>query len=254
MRFLTFLLLNGLLLPVFGKAEDDKPRPGRLVMFIGVDISGSFMNSGHFDNSMKFLATYIYSHLKGIGELETPHSLFVGSIGGARINEAKTFYPIQAFQDKTVGEIEAQLHQIFPRNKKNPFTDYNAFFKQVAHFMQTKKLVMRPVSIVLISDGIPDAPNSEPSRDFRSLNVKVLENLTRNITVRLLYTDPVVAEKWQTKVPRQRVKIWAQDATVMRLWNAENIFEPNRPLNEQRKFFSWIRDNVDFNVRVKRVD
>ena len=34
----------------------------RLSMFIGVDISGSFVNGKYFDDSLKFLATYIYSH------------------------------------------------------------------------------------------------------------------------------------------------------------------------------------------------
>ena len=254
MRLLTFLLTHIFLLPLFGSANEEKAKPGRFVMFVGVDISGSFMNGGHFDNSLKFLATYLYTHMQGMGDLDVPHSLFVGSIGGSKVDEAKTFYPIQAFQDKNADQIEAQLHQIFPRNKKNPFTDYNAFFKQVATFVQNKKLVMRPISIVLISDGIPDAPNLDGKYDFRNLNIKTLENLTRNITVRLLYTNPVVAEKWQTKIPRQRVKVWAQDATVMRLWNAGNIFDPKLPLNDQGKFFSWLKDNVDFNVRVKRVD
>ena len=34
----------------------------RLSLFIGVDVSGSFINSGHFDDSISFLSHYIYAH------------------------------------------------------------------------------------------------------------------------------------------------------------------------------------------------
>ena len=73
------------------------------------------MNGRYFDDSIRFLARYIEAHLNGLGDMEIPHSLFVGSIGGERKNEAKTLYPIQMFQDRSVEQIEAQLHQIFPK-------------------------------------------------------------------------------------------------------------------------------------------
>src|SRR5262249_36784032 len=85
---------------------DPAPRAGRLVMFIGVDISGSFMNDKYFDDSIEFLARYIHAHLNGLGGMEVPHSLFVGSIGGVKRGEAKTLFPIQTFQDRTVEQIE----------------------------------------------------------------------------------------------------------------------------------------------------
>src|SRR6266850_7931723 len=116
--------------------------PPRLVLFIGVDISGSFMNGKHFDDSIDFLAHYIYAHLNGLGGIEVPHSLFVGSIGGVQKGEAKTLFPIQTFQDRTIEEIEAQLRTLFPRKKENPFTDFNAFFAQVAEMVDSKKLIM----------------------------------------------------------------------------------------------------------------
>ncbi len=252
LRFLLCMMTFCTAAPLHSK--DKEYEPGRLVMFIGVDISGSFMNSRDFDDSLRFLSNYLYAHLNGVGDMERPHSIFVGSIGGARPGEMKTFYPIQAFQDKNIDQIEKQLHDYFPKKVKNPFTDYNAYFTQVAHYMQTKKLVMRPVSIILLSDGLPDLPGNEGKHNYRNLNLKPLENLTRNLTVRLLYTNAVVAANWQTKVPRQRVKVWTQDAAVMRMWNASNIFHQGQKFEEQNKFFSWIRDNVDFNVRVQRVD
>ena len=112
-----------------GEGESSNPR---LSMFIGVDISGSFVKSPYFEDSINFLAHYIYSHLNGLGGLEKPNVLFVSSIGGAKENEPKTFYPIQTFENKSVKEISDQLHEIFPKKILNPFTDYNAFFKQVA--------------------------------------------------------------------------------------------------------------------------
>jgi hypothetical protein len=225
----------------------------RLSMFVGVDISGSFMRGGHYDDAIDFLAHYLYSHLNGLGGLEVPNALFVSSIGGATANQPKTFYPKQTFENKNVEEIKQKLQEIFPRGRENPFTDYNAFFDQVALTVRNKKLVLRPVSIVMVSDGIPDV-RKEGVTDFRSIHLKPLENLARNITVRLLYTNAEVGRNWQTKVRRSRVKVWTQDADVMVSWRDPKIFEPGKPIEEQNNFFSWIDDNVDFGVSARRVD
>lgn len=92
-------------------AESSKPR---LSLFIGVDISGSFKSTKYFEDSLDFLAYYLYAHLNGLGGLEVPNVLYVSSIGGAKANEPKTFYPIQSFANKTIPEIRAQLKEIFP--------------------------------------------------------------------------------------------------------------------------------------------
>lgn len=233
-------------------AGNGTPNP-RLSMFVGVDISGSFMNGKYFDDSIDFLAHYLYSHLNGLGEMEVPKVLFVSSIGGARANEPKTFHPIQTFQNKSVEELKATLREIFPREKVNPFTDFNAFFEQVALTVKNKNLVLRPISIVMVSDGIPDVKRNGKT-DFRSIVVKPLEKLARSVTVRLLYTDAVVGKNWQTKVPRSRIKIWTQDAEVLAAWKDPKILQPHKALAEQERFFSWVKDNVDFGVRGRRVD
>jgi len=225
----------------------------RLSMFIGVDISGSFANGRYFDDSIDFLSRYIYGHLNGLGGLDVPNVLFVSSIGGAIANEPKTFYPIQSFENKSVDEIKTKLLEIFPKDESNPFTDYNAFFEQVALTIKNKNLVLRPISIVMISDGIPDVKRNGRT-DFGSLVVKPLEKLARSVTIRLLYTDPVVGKSWQTKVKRSRVKIWTQDADVLVSWKDPKIYMPNKPIEQQDRFFSWIEDNVDFGVRARRVD
>ncbi|MGB5894296.1 MAG: hypothetical protein WBG58_08970 [Ignavibacteriaceae bacterium] len=231
-----------------------EPKP-RLSMFIGVDISGSFINSKYFDDSIDFLAHYINAHLNGYGGLDVPKVLFVGSIGGEKQDEPKTLYPISDFENKSIVEIREQLKKSFPNNKFNPFTDYNAFFDQIARTVRDRNLILKPISIVMISDGIPDVPTrGKKKADFEDIIVKPLELLARNITIRLLYTDAVVGKDWQTKVSRKRVKIWTQDAQVMESWKDPNILLPDTTYESQERFFKWIKDNVDFGVRSRRVD
>jgi hypothetical protein len=234
--------------------DQPSPKPGRLVLFIGVDISGSFMNGVYFDDSIEFLARYIHAHLNGLGGMEVPNALFVGSIGGVNKGEPKTLFPIQAFQDRSVEEIEAQLHVIFPKKKENPFTDFNAFFAQVAEMVDTKKLILKPISIVLLTDGKPDLGGAGGSEKFRAIQLKPLENLSRNITLRVLYTDAVTAKGWRDTVPRKRVKVWTQDAVVMTEWDNPKTLVPGMAPTTQAKFFSWVKDNVDFQPRLRRVD
>lgn len=249
-RRLFLLLLAALSLG--NCTTSDEPNP-RLSMFVGVDISGSYMDSGHFDNSIAFLSQYIYAHLNGIDGLERPNVLFVSSIGGSNDDEPKTFYPIQTFENRSVEEIEEKLREIFPKETENRYTDFNAFFEQIALTIRNKNLILRPVSVVMLSDGVPDVKvNGET--DFRSLDFSPLEKLSRNITIRLLYTDATTGRSWQTEVPRRRVKVWTQDAEVMTSWNDSTIYLPNRPIEDQDRFTEWIKDNVDFGVRARRVD
>ncbi len=230
--------------------ESDTPRQ---TMFVGVDISGSYMNNGHFHDSMEFLSYYIYGHLNGVGGMEKPAALFVSSIGGATEGEPKTFFPIQSFENKTVPEIQATLTELFPKEDPNPFTDYNAFFEQVSFTVRSKNLVLRPITIVMISDGIPDV-SREGRTSYAAVELKPLERLARSVTVRLLYTDAVVGKSWQTEVKRKRVKVWTQDADVMRSWKDPKIMVAGVPFHQQEHFFGWVDDNVDFGVRSRRVD
>jgi hypothetical protein len=237
-----------------GKAAKPAGEAPRLVMFVGVDISGSFMRGKYFDDALSFLARYIHAHVNGLGGMEVPHSLFVGSIGGNRKDEAKTLFPIQMFQDRSVEQIEAQLHLLFPKKRENPFTDFNAFFEQVSDMVDQKKLILKPISILLVTDGKPDLGGSTKSERFHKIVLKPLEKLSRNITLRVLYTDAVTAKDWRDDVPRTRVKVWTQDAVVMADWNDPKTLLPGKADDDQVKFFSWVRDNVDFQPRLRRVD
>jgi hypothetical protein len=111
---------------------------------------------------------------------------------------------------------------------------------------------LKPLSIVLLTDGVPDLGGNTRDEKFRNLNLKPLEGLSRNITVRVLYTDAVTAKNWRDEVPRKRVKVWTQDAVVMKEWDDPRTMVPGKSFAEQEQFFSWLKDNVDFSPRLKR--
>ena len=234
--------------------EDGAGPKGNQVLFIGMDISGSFKNTPYYEDSIRFASHYIFARVRGMGQLKPIQSLFVGPIGGASVDEAKTFYPIQTFQYKSIEEIEKQLREIFPSKVTNKFTDFNAYFEQVATFVRNRKLLMKPMDIVLFTDGEPDAPSEQGKTTFRMLNLKPFENLSRKITLRVLYTSAEVGSNWQTQVPRKRVKVWTQDAQVMAGWKAPDIFLKDTPFEKQERWFKWVKDNVDFPVKAQRVN
>jgi hypothetical protein len=225
----------------------------RATYFIGVDISRSFLEGPLYEDALGFLAHYIDAHLRGLGGLERPNALFVGPIGGHTADEAKTLYPMDIFEGKTVEQINAKLHELFPKGDRNPTTDFSAFFEQVAATVRGRNLLLRPMTVVLVSDGKPYVKEKGGSLSFERINVQPLEKLARNVTLRLLYTDAVTAKSWQTQVKRRNVKLWTQDAEVMAYWKDPGIFLPGKPLENQEKFHKWIKDNVDFGVKVRRV-
>ena len=209
-------------------ARADDAEPARLVMFVGVDISGSFLKRKAFDDSLRFLSVYLHAHLNGYGGLERPHSLFVGPLGGQNADEAKTFFPIETFRGESIEGIHNELVKMFPKTKVNPFTDYNAFILQIASYVKSRKLILKPISIVMISDGAPDLPKVKGDKAFKQIELKPLELLSRNVTLRLLYTNAVRGENWQTKVKRARVRIWTQDDIVMKQWSDPKIYKEGK--------------------------
>ena len=87
---------------------------------IGLDVSGSFRATPYFDESIQFAALYIYGHLNGLGGLRPVTDLFVGTLGGERVGEPKSFHPIQDFTGKSPQQIAADLRAWFPET--DPFT------------------------------------------------------------------------------------------------------------------------------------
>lgn len=221
----------------------------RLTLFIGVDASSSFYNSGSYHDSMSFLAHYIYGHLNGLGGLERPRELFVGSIGGSDKGDPKAFHPQHDFAGKDVAKIEEDLRFWFPPVDK--LTDFNSFFKQVTRITKERNLVLAPVSVVMVSDGVPDlTPGMEakaPADRYRAIDLSSLDYLARNVTLRIAYVSPRVGEQWRTLVPRQRVRLWTVEAEVMLGWNEQ--IQPAVDIAGQARLWDWIHDNVDYRVR-----
>lgn len=230
-------------------AEVRKPKS---TLFIGVDASGSFRNSGHYENALSFLAHYIYGHVNELGGLEKPHAMFVASVGGKNMREPKSFHPIHEFEGKEVPEIEAQLKKWFPPT--DIVTDFNPFFHEVARITKERNLVLTPVNVIIITDGVPDSSASGVKAGaqelYETIDLKPLEYLSRNVTLRLAYVSPKVGEQWRAFVPRQRVRLWTVDAEVMKGWKGQ--LEAGTDLQQQSKFWRWLRDNVDFRIRAHK--
>lgn len=201
----------------------------RSTLFIGVDVSGSFQKGGRYDDALAFAAHYIHAHLAGAGGLEQPRALFVGAIGGEKPGQPQAFHPIHDFEGKPVEQIEADLRAWFPPDDN--YTDFSAFFQRAAALVKRQNLVLAPVTLVLLTDGIPDVGRGGPPIDeaarYANIDLDPLEYLARNITVRVLYPDPAVAVHWERSIPRDRVRMWTVDAVVMKGWR-----EQLRPVDE----------------------
>jgi len=248
-RRITAMMVGGLcLLLTSACVPAQTEQEARMTLFIGIDVSGSFQSTGNYNDALRFASHYIYGHLNRLGDLDEPAVLFVGSIGGEQPGESKSFHPIHDFQGKTVNEIYDDLRTWFQPD--DAFTDFNPFFTRVATFVKRQNLVLKPITIVVISDGIPDVSvrtaGAEDER-YRKINLEPLEFLSRNVTVRLLYASPTVAVRWEQDVPRRRVRMWTVDAEVMKGWTGQ--ITPGAELDEQERLWTWIDENVDFRVR-----
>lgn len=227
------------------QTAERKPRQS---LFVGVDVSGSFQRSGYYDDSLAFLAHYIYGHLNELGGLAPPRELFVGAIGGKNDGEAKAFHPIHDFTGKDVVQIEADLRDWFPPT--DSLTDFNSFFHQVARIAKERNLTLAPITLMVVSDGVPDVSsniNPGSKEAYESIDLTPLEYLTRNLTVRLTYASPKVGENWRKYVPHQRVRLWAVEGEVMKGWSAQ--VDPAVDIAAQERLWKWVKDNIDFRVR-----
>ncbi|MBI4161431.1 MAG: hypothetical protein HY509_03180 [Acidobacteria bacterium] len=230
------------------------PAPGetkpRTTLFVGVDASGSFQRSGHYDDSLVFLAHYLYGRMNGLGGLQPPRELFVAAVGGNDPGEPKSFHPIHDFTGKGIEELEQDLREWFP--PQDSLTDFNPFFREVARIARERNLVLAPITVLIVTDGIPDvtlarADSRGDKTPWEKINLDPLEYLTRNLTLRLAYVSPAAGRDWRLLVPRNRVRLWTVDADVMRGWREQ--LEPGASLANQNRLWKWVRDNLDYRVR-----
>ena len=245
---LAVMVASALLVTVAGcDIQTSEQRKPHTTLFVGVDASGSFKHSGFYDDALTFLAHYIYGHLNELGGLDKPQALFVGSVGGKSRGEPKTFHPIHDFTGKSIEQIEADLRTWFTPN--DAFTDFNPFFQEIARITKERNLVLAPITVMIVTDGLPDVPGLKAGSQavFQQIDLNSLEYLSRNITVRLVYVNPKIAQQWRTQIPRQRVRLWTVDAEVMKGW--KNQMQPSVDTAHQDRFWKWVQDNVDFRVR-----
>jgi hypothetical protein len=246
-----FFLSAGLALLLMICAACNMPsgqRKPRLVLFVGVDVSGSFRNSPYYDDAIAFLSHYIYGHLNELGEVSKLRALFVGSIGGTSEDEPKAFHPIHDLEGKDVTQIEEELRKWFP--PEDIITDFNAFFEEVAQLTKDRNLTLAPISIIIATDGVPALGTREDKAAYEKISLDPLEYLSRRVTVRLTYLDPIVAKHWRDDVPARRVRIWTVAGEVMVGWRKQ--METGIDLALQDKLWKWVKDNVDFRVRARR--
>ena len=222
-------------------------RVARSTLVIGIDVSGSFRSRGRYESSIDFAAHYLYAHLHGLGGLKQPTAVFVGSFGGERPKETKSFQPIHTFQNMSVEQIAAYLRREYPA--RDGLTDFNPFFDRVATLVKRQNLVLAPITIVMLTDGIPDTPaeRNDSLSKYKKIDVSKLEYLSKNVTVRVLYPRPTVAVHWERQIPRRRVRMWTVDDEVMATWRRH--LQPGAPPEDQDALWTWINDNVDFKVR-----
>ncbi len=248
-RVTSWLLVGCLGLTACG-VPAERRGPPRSTLVIAVDVSGSFR--GQYDDAIDFAAHYLYGHLNGLGDLRVPSAVFVGSVGGDRPGQAKSYQPVHAFQGKSVEEINAQLRELFP--PEDSFTDFNAFFDRVATLVKRQGLILAPLDIVILSDGIQDVTgNADVDRGgaVTQIDLTPLEYLSRSVTVRLLYASPTVAVNWERRIDRGRVRMWTVDAPVMRGWREQ--LRADATVDTQDALWKWVGDNVDFRVRSRRL-
>ena len=230
-----------------GVKQAGEARVARSTLIIGIDVSGSFQRDGRYDSSIDFVANYLYAHLHGLGGLKQPTAVFVGSIGGEKPFETKSFQPIHTFQNMSVAEIAAYLRKEYPA--RDGLTEFNPFFDRVATLVKRQNLVLSPINIVLLTDGLPDTPaaRGDSLGPYKKINLSKLEYLSKSVTLRVLYPSPTVAVRWERQIPRRRVRMWTVDNEVMQTWRRQ--YRAGAPPEQQGALWKWIEDNVDFRVR-----
>ncbi len=241
-----------LALSVVACSPSQRAETPRSTLVIGLDVSGSFRRNPSFNGAIEFASLYIYGHLNGVDGLQPNTAIFVGELGGERTGQAKVFHPIQDLSGKSPAQIASDLRAWFPQ--EDPITDFNAFFQRAALHVKRNNLVLAPLNVVLFSDGEPDYPGAgRMSLDdrYKRIDLSPLEYLSRNVTVRLLYADPPIAQLWENKVPRKRVRLWTQDSEVMKGWRRHVV--DGAAIGRQDSLWSWVDKVVDVRVRRERV-
>ncbi|HLE11119.1 MAG: hypothetical protein A2504_01515 [Bdellovibrionales bacterium RIFOXYD12_FULL_39_22] len=229
-----------------------KKTTAKNTIFIGIDVSGSFTTTDSFKNGVKFLSYYLYGHLRGEEGLSRPTDLYVGGIGGDQKEEPQSFFPIHDFDGLSPLEIEEKLTKEFSGQTDN-LTDFNTFFLRIKSIVKQKNLVLAPISIIMLTDGVPEIPKGQGKdvkvvkQAYSKIDISPLEYLTRNISIRILYASPKVGNNWQSYVPTSRIKVWTVEPAVMFGW------EDQLRRNGMSGLWSWVKDNIDLRIKSRGI-
>src|SRR2546423_15491122 len=123
---MTRAALLALSLMAVGCAPKKGAPPPRSTLVVGLDVSGSFRNSGRFDDAMRYAALYIYGHVNGLGGLKGTTYVFGGSLGGAVVRPPNTVHPILGLSGKPPAGIDRGLRRSVP--DVGALTDFNGVF------------------------------------------------------------------------------------------------------------------------------
>ncbi len=232
------------------KLDDFQSERRNEIMFIGIDVSGSFTKTDLFKDGVSFLSHYIHGHLSNKGNLSNLKDLYVGGIGGNQKEEPQSFFPIHDFAGKTPEEIEKKLKLEFA-NQKDNLTDFNTFFERTKTIVKQKNLTLLPLSMVLLTDGVPEIEGDKSKKAVKQAYSKIdmspLENLTKEVTLRMLYIGPKVGFNWRNYVPTNKIRVWTVEPKVMYGWKEQ------LKRNGQEGLWKWIGDNIDLKVRSRGI-
>ncbi|MBT7608681.1 MAG: hypothetical protein HN576_02925 [Bacteriovoracaceae bacterium] len=247
-NYFTYLLICLLLTSCNFTAKSKKTQKNTL--FVGIDVSGSFAQSKSFEKGLEFLSYYIYGHLQGLGDLTRPTDLYVGGIGGNEREDPQAFFPIHDFDGLSPDKIKTKLVKEFSSQRDN-LTDFNTFFLRIKTMVKQKNLVLSPISIVMLTDGVPEIAKGKTKKAIKQayskINLSHLEYLARNVSIRILYASPKVGNNWRNYVPTSRIKVWTIEPETMNGWKDQLA------RNGKTGLWKWTRDNVDLRIRSRGI-
>ena len=225
--------------------EEAKKTTQRSTVFIGVDVSGSFAKTKKFSDGMAFLSHYIHAHLNNENGLAKPVDLYVGGIGGDKKEDPQDFFPVHDFMGLSKKGIQNKLTREFSRQRDN-LTDFNTFFRRIKSIVKQKNLVLAPIEVIMVTDGVPEIANRTKKaikQAYQNIEFKNLENLSRTVSVRILYASPKVGRHWRKYVPTKKIKVWTVEPRVMYGWKSQ------LQRNGKKALHKWIMDNIDLRLK-----
>ena len=110
---------------------------------------------------------------------------------------------------------------------------------------------MVPLSVVMLTDGVPEIAGKRSKlaikQAYSKIDISPLENLTREVTIRILYMVPKVGYNWRHYVPTKKIRVWTVEPKVMYGWKTQLRRKGKKGL------WKWMFDNVDLKVRSRGI-